>query len=1493
MSSARRPAGTPQRSWRESQTPTLAPEVAQRIRRAVWSLLAAGLLASFVWLVVWFFGPRPLTHVFALAVTEYDVVDAPALAFAQQSLESWQEVNSLNVHLDASVTSAGRISEWLAGLRGDGGPGSVRLRKHDALIVYLAAHGVSWGSGESATAGLLGSEFHPPAEANGKVDLVSIDEILSAVESASAGRKLLVLDAGCLDRDPALGMLVNEFPSLLKEKIGNYNDVWVLVSHDLFEKSHGAYRDRQNVFAHFVTRGLAGEADDAQRPDGVDLSELYQFVRQGVASYVYQASGGRETQTPQLLGPAASQEELIRKGHAIMLTSRSRPIQNATSAEKEKGPEQGAGDPAAAKSAMRLPSLTAGPLALVSAPQETPPASATPAAVSTDNRQPTTDLQETPPAPDGEKKSPAPADKNKQASSDQPSPDQPPSDQPASDPRPDAAPQQPDQDKPADDPFLQELRKQWQTCHELSDRLKHPLTPVDYAPHRWLRWLEKLKGYEMRWLRGGTTDPRQMITDAGQELSLLRKAAQYQSQLSPALAAAQRNGRLAAVIHLRDDLLLRARYYIDSPLAFGKTDVESLIDGLGELLPLLRNPDDSDEPSPVAGAWIEHVEETCALLRATASNLDRQLDTFLRGDDWTTLEALLEFPWIPVARRMELLAKLEKLLPFAETLPESELPARSSGWKRTQQYAQLQARWLRLVDRSPESEQALEKAQGLTADATDLPEVRETGALFARARGKLIAQVRGRDAADGAAANQLRVLDARVEVSDERRIMETDRVPDVKLPAQIRLVSTAGGNPLPVDAGAKFELRWQIETPGNQRPLDLVWELVNDHPQSVRVEPVRGTVAFKNGSPLPIVVQVSTVERTSGEARLTLRVSAGDAVREDAIELSVRPQELVDLRVAVAGPRLAGMYEAAAQDPARRVLARTLRPLASGQTTFRLALHNPSKQKRTVEYRVLAITEAGLAADGYDDSLAQMLDKGGSLPRGIKLLRDKTAIELEANDEKPLALAGPVKPAAPPTPPTAPPATQSKTPEGQPIKAIVCEMVDPAFGPDARYFWLRMEPLHPSRYLLPEVNLGEDGRLVIQLQPFDRDRLPKDGSMVSWRWRQESGWTAAEATLTLERPLRVTIVPTKDVRRAPLELLIDGDAYPRAFRYLITQAGKQLPKLKDQREMQLTEPAGGERRWLRRGTPAQVKLVADFPQQGGASIVRLELRDETGETQEVKEYRSDRLIDFKLLPGEEAGAYTIATSVRDIADEFPTSRYQDQELRLVATLGNLIESCFFRLDSQPPTIRLDGRQSVIEGGKLRVRLRAFDQAGEVQKVEVALDPQAKGKWEGLEPKSATFDTKSGLWLADLPTNNKELYRATESFRFLAKAGDKAENMGEPQSFLFDVLRPPPKPTGPSAAAKKGTLRVRVTYAGAAASLLNVTVTGPKNWQGRTDQDGHFTLKDFPGGAYKFHFQGFGRANTPVESDHEFNFEPAPKGLTDETFETRKLVPKPR
>jgi len=164
----------------------------------------------------------------------------------------------------------------------------------DVLIVYAVAHGLT----QDNDAWLLASGADSQSPFGGRYRLASL---LAQLRECEAATKLLVLDAGRIEYDPLRGLLDNDFPEQLVERVEELGDptIFVLCSHAAGQRSHLSPALRRSVFGYFVASGLKGAAD-SNGNRAVDLAELSRFVTAGVSGWVKQTSGEAAEQTPLL-----------------------------------------------------------------------------------------------------------------------------------------------------------------------------------------------------------------------------------------------------------------------------------------------------------------------------------------------------------------------------------------------------------------------------------------------------------------------------------------------------------------------------------------------------------------------------------------------------------------------------------------------------------------------------------------------------------------------------------------------------------------------------------------------------------------------------------------------------------------------------------------------------------------------------------------------------------------------------------------------------------------------------------------------------------------------------------------------------------------------------------------------------------------------------------------------------------------------------------------
>jgi hypothetical protein len=248
-------------------------------------------VAAFL-LIYWtYLRPDPPLRVIAVSVN-YQLPHAPPVPFA-----------SLDARRIAALASKAEMAQTGDGLRqlvDEYLPQSNQQR--EVLLVYVSAHGVS----RDGKGMLLDGEDHRPLE---------LEKLLDAVRRHPASLKLLVLDSGWIESDPRRGMVVNEFPLLLKDLTtpsgGERADqrahdprLWIINSNDFLQRSHVSFRRRASLLARALEQAIRGQtgASPAGSSRGpVVLGDLAQFVEAQIEQMSRDDSGGNEQQRPILL----------------------------------------------------------------------------------------------------------------------------------------------------------------------------------------------------------------------------------------------------------------------------------------------------------------------------------------------------------------------------------------------------------------------------------------------------------------------------------------------------------------------------------------------------------------------------------------------------------------------------------------------------------------------------------------------------------------------------------------------------------------------------------------------------------------------------------------------------------------------------------------------------------------------------------------------------------------------------------------------------------------------------------------------------------------------------------------------------------------------------------------------------------------------------------------------------------------------------------------
>lgn len=660
MADAPRRSPSQHRSWRAQDDAQATSPASRRIQRVAITIAALGLAAALVYVLV----PRhkPTTHVAYWPIVQYEVLKAPPLPETVFTPDDLATFERQNLH-EATSLLLMQTSDFLrvgADATDDESPLAARLRgisnrAEDSLILYLSAHGVAI----DGVPYLMFGDFDPTQRDAG---LVELDLLLDEIEQSPAHRKLLILDAGSVVSDPRLGIVVNEFPQLLEERIRERDDgnLWVLASHWLLETSHVSYAQQRSVFSYFVARGLQGEANRVGEEDDeqVDLRELYDYVFLNVSDWVREVRGPTVAQSPALMQGGRGRVRQLDQVPALALLpvppEQEPPPPAPESVEAEEAPVEEAQRPVSARTPLLASLRRLGTMGGSST-------TARPAAYL---------AQAEPAGRDGE----APAEEA-----------------PRQDPAPGEAANEAAENEldelfePPPPPTPREtvrglLEDAWKLRDEVAAQSRSHSggrgAPAEFAPHLWREFQERLLGYELQYRYGASPDYvadglRENVLPLRDLLSGLNaEAIQRRSLLRPLGEAwdefRRERGRhvdegdttvVEQALALRDDVFQRIPYYVRwyAHASFNSPGSEPRHDDLQRLLIELRD---------YAGMLEEH--QLNPRERLQASELQALRDRLQAAEAQVQRAA-------PVVGAVEPLGKLESYL--STPLPPAEVRA--------------------------------------------------------------------------------------------------------------------------------------------------------------------------------------------------------------------------------------------------------------------------------------------------------------------------------------------------------------------------------------------------------------------------------------------------------------------------------------------------------------------------------------------------------------------------------------------------------------------------------------------------------------------------------------------------------------------------------------------------------------------------------------------------------------------------------------------------
>jgi hypothetical protein len=322
--------------------------------------------AGLIWILVLLIGSGQshTLRFIAWSIDDYDLLHAPAIAFAERDIAALESAVSVADSDHANSLPFTQWKELTHRQQAERELDRLATCDDDTLVLYISAH-TFFSDGAGDAAGADGTAFVACSgfRLDGGSDRLPLADIFSAIGNSPARNKLVILDSGRWTPPVESGTLVNEYPAeverLIAELRAERGDLWVFLAHDLCEHAHVSPRDRRSVFGYFLAEGLAGRAD-ADADGKVALDELYRFVRSQVSHWVRRFSFGHLSQTPVLMEAGqgrVSVEELASQEPVVLVELAGRDAVNDERAQSD-----------APKESTPSPAVIAGPAASADTP---------------------------------------------------------------------------------------------------------------------------------------------------------------------------------------------------------------------------------------------------------------------------------------------------------------------------------------------------------------------------------------------------------------------------------------------------------------------------------------------------------------------------------------------------------------------------------------------------------------------------------------------------------------------------------------------------------------------------------------------------------------------------------------------------------------------------------------------------------------------------------------------------------------------------------------------------------------------------------------------------------------------------------------------------------------------------------------------------------------------------------------------------------------------
>lgn len=1462
-------SSAPRRSWRGHSAKAQTTSSAPWTPRILLSLLCLALLSLFAGLLVWWMF-LPTVHLACLPVVDYDVLAAPPLRFVEEDLQAFADVAP---HRAAVVLSDLQSSHAMPTLtkRLEG----CQTAGRDTLVLYVAVHGIA----ENGTAYLLCSDFLRQ-DAPGRYPL---DAFVAELAAFPADLKLLILDAGRVPYDARLGVLVNEFPRILEQTLRQQRDprLWVLSAHGVCEASHVSSSAQQSPLGYYVAQAIRGEADG----DGngrVDLAEFAAYVRHGVGQWVQHESGGRASQTPQLLQAGAG---LVAAPPPLMLT----PVPRGLA-----GVERALARGTTNTTPETEPSAESEP-----APQEARAEQDAPAA-----KRPT--AEPAPPALSPQRLETRRLLADAWAAQD------------AFQQRTEAglwlpADYAPHLWREYQETLLGYEQRVWAgqafEAQEIAASLQREVLPLAAV----LRGAALPAGVDRGPVLGRLAEAR---------LRFLRDEAHASyDQPLPGWEP------LREAVQLHHELAFRAVYYVrwHAAAASGSPQRLALYQPLQQLvdhaLPALRDLLEellgkaglSASDTGVAPAKVDELQRLLDQLGRLRDHIERdgiqreaqQLVDELRASGPVPaaadrIDSLMAVPLLPAPLRQELLVARERLdQPFHPpdlgqvASPLSALP----GWKRErlQEQGRLEIGLVAWADPAAAAGletrfaavQAADEAWAKGGDDAPWWEAwRQLGAELSGFYQALPARIRhsgqaSEPATVRQAARLLRLVDARDahRVEPEAVALAVPRAPRPVASQPVLVLS--GPESVDLDSPDWQSLDFSVD-PASLATGRAVVSVEYDA-SSIDLEAADGRPAVSSGQAQtvelkprgPHVLAYRVRPRGPGPKSVDMAVSLTvlGQTASHRVQLRVPAAEVVELLVS--GPLRAFDRPLGEADRVR------LLPFPNRVTPYRLALVNRSARVRQVRVELWSRPLAARAEPARQ--LPQ--DAEGRLRPGFERLYGPLDVDLPAD---PTAVAIPFTPppgGADASQPAAgtPPAPPADTP---PIisAGLVCLVTD-ANTPALQWnTWIDFALRPPREYLEPQVVYDPAGqRIAIRVRPRDADGdgqpdadlLPPSAVeqpiTVTWdtagvlppgtEMKDQAELAAPGYTATLF----AKVEPQAD-KRLPIRLAIDG--YPRAFLYHVRcdWTGRPAEAERSPCRIRITSPAAGAA-FLAPADVIPVEFQVDAPEdafQQPGDVVELGL-DESGDRslrpENALQWSSDRQIVVRWHKADPAGQIHLHAEATDFQATLPAGGLRNKTVEVLARLivnlpatgqGQQTDQheVPIVLDGAPPSLRMEVPvRPSLAGEEIPVTIATEDLSG-VVKGRIGLDLNASGELdEADQPQLLSQPTASGVWTTTLPTKDLSPGRYTVLVQATDRVGLSATATGAVTIAAPRTDAPAGKPPP-----ETGTIQGRVILISRPISGIRVTLEGLQR-VATSDSAGRFSFRDVPAGAYTLRASG--------------------------------------